>query len=243
MNRGIFIVGTDTEVGKTVVSAGLALNMKALGINVGVMKPVASGCRQVGRTLISDDAVFLMEAADNEFPRLSSPYRLREPLAPSVAAEIDDVEIDITNILFAYRELQKNYEYVIVEGAGGIFSPITADTCVVDLIKKMYLSVVVVGRIGLGTINHTLLTIESLRARGIEVKGIVLNGLDPKSASLAELTNPRLLTSMTDVPLLGVLPKIEMLSVEKCIFSDLTETFNRNIAFHSLLGKQPLVEA
>ena len=235
MKNGVFVVGTDTEVGKTVVAAGLALVLKEAGVNVGVMKPVASGCIEAGKTMISPDAVFLMEAAENQFASLSSPYRLKESLAPSVAAELENIEIDVSRILFAYRELRKNY--VIVEGAGGLFAPIKKDFFISDLIKKMHLSVIIVGRIGLGTINHTLLTIEALKTRGIEIEGIIFNGLDPQKASFSELSNPRLISSLTDVPLLGVLPKVDFLSVERCVFGVLLETFKRNIAVHKLLEK------
>lgn len=236
MNKGIFVVGTDTEVGKSVVSAGLAFALRHKGVDVGVMKPVASGCISRGNSLISEDAVFLMEAAKNQFTKLISPVRLKEPLAPILAAEMEDKQVNIRKVLVAYRELRNKHEYIVVEGAGGIFCPLTRDYYVVDLVKDMKLSVLVVARIGLGTINHTLLTVESLRARGIEVKGIVLNGLSPESTSVAELTNPKLLASLTDVPVLGVLPKIEFLSVEKCIFGELEESFLKNIHYERLLN-------
>src|SRR3990167_9577194 len=102
--RGIFITGTDTSVGKTVVAAGLALVLRERGMKVGVMKPVATGCLGEGKRLVSTDAVFLMEAAENEYPALTNPFRFRHPLAPSVASVIERREIPIEKIRRAYRE-------------------------------------------------------------------------------------------------------------------------------------------
>ncbi len=236
MKHGIFVVGTDTGVGKTVVAAGLALVLKEKKVQVGVMKPVASGCRQAGKTLVSEDAVFLMEAAENQFPALSNPIRLREPLAPLVAADAEGLEVDIQKVLFAFWELKKNYDYVIVEGIGGILVPLSEGYFVTDLIKSMNLSVIIVGRISLGAINHTLLTIEALRARGIEIEGIILNGLNPSSQSLAELTNPKVIEKLGKIPILGVLPQIEALSVEKCTLGILKEVFKKSVKFDTLLS-------
>lgn len=221
MPKGIFILGTDTDVGKTVVTAGLACAFRARGIRVGVMKPVASGCIAYGDMRVSEDIVFLMEAARNEYTSLSSPIRLKEPLAPSVAAEIEGTEIDVSKILRAYRQLGRQYDTILVEGVGGLCVPVRDDYFVSDLIRDLGLPVIIVGRIGLGTINHTLLTIEALRSRGITIAGVVLNGLDPQSKSLAEATNPSVIEKLGAVRLLGVLPQIEGLSVRDCRYGDL----------------------
>ncbi|MFH1383557.1 MAG: dethiobiotin synthase [Candidatus Omnitrophota bacterium] len=236
MKQGIFVVGTDTNVGKTVVAAGLALVLRKRGLRVGVMKPIASGCKQVGNTLVSLDAVFLMEAAENQFSALTNPIRLKEPLAPSVAAEIEGREVNVQKVSFAFRELQKNYDFVIVEGIGGLLVPLGTDYYVSDLVRSLHLSVLIVGRISLGTINHTLLTVEALRARGIAIEGIVLNGLDPRSSSLAELTNPKVIETLSKVRILGVLPQIEMLSVDACAFGNLCDVFEKNINIEPLLS-------
>ena len=240
MKHGIFIVGTDTGIGKTVVTAGLAFALKERGVSVGVMKPIASGCRCIGNALVSDDAVFIMEAAENQFPALTNPIRLRESLAPSVAAEIEEQEIDIQKVLFAFWELKKNYDYVIVEGIGGLLVPLCNRYFVADLIKSLHLSTLIVGRISLGTINHTLLTIEALRARGIEIAGVILNGLHTDSASLAELTNPKVIEQLGNIPLLGVLPHVEMLHVEKCTFGNLKDIFKKSINVDTLFNAIPV---
>src|SRR3989338_2550499 len=111
LKPGIFIVGTDTNVGKTVVAAGLALVLKSRGMKVGVMKPVATVCYGASSRLVSSDAVYLWEAAENEYPSLTSPSRYRNPLAPHVAATFENKEVDIKAICRAFRELQKHYDY------------------------------------------------------------------------------------------------------------------------------------
>jgi dethiobiotin synthetase len=229
MKNGIFIVGTDTGVGKTVVAGGLALALRKRGISVGVMKPIATGCRMMGKTLVSDDAVFLLEAAENQFPQLSNPVRFTESLAPLVASEVEEKPIVPQDIFKAYTSLQKEYDYIIVEGIGGVLVPLWKDYFVADLVRDFKLSVIVVGRIGLGTINHMLLTIEALRARSIEIKGVILNGLREKSASIAELTNPRVVEELSKVKLLGVLPHIEGLSIEKACWFDLVKIIQKHI--------------
>ena len=133
---GIFVTGTDTGVGKTVVAAGLALVLKERGMKVGVMKPVATGCIGEGKRLISEDAVFLFEAAENEFPPLVNPLRFRSPLSPNVASVIEKKEIPIEKILKAYRELQHHYDYLIVEGIGGLLVPLTPEYYVANLIHE-----------------------------------------------------------------------------------------------------------
>jgi dethiobiotin synthetase len=234
MHKGLFILGTDTDVGKTVVTAGLAVAFGTRGLRVGVMKPVASGCFACGNTLISADVVFLMEPARNQYPGLSSPLRFREPLAPSVAAEIEGTPVDIGKIMEAYRSLKEQYDIVLVEGIGGLLVPLGNDYFVSDLINDLDVPVVIVGRIGLGTINHTLLTIEAARARGFTIAGVILNGLDPRSKSLAAATNPRVIEKLGAVKMLGVLPLVAGLSVSDCIYGDLAVQIEANIDIDSL---------
>jgi len=239
MSRGFFILGTDTGVGKTVVTAGLAMGLRSRGYSIGVMKPVASGCMEIGNSLISEDAVFLLEAAHNEFTALSNPIRYKEPLAPSVAAEIEGRPVDVGKIFFAYRELKRHYAIILVEGVGGLLVPLTEHYLISDLVHDLKTPVIIVGRIGLGTINHTLLTIEAARARGFTVAGVILNGLDPQSAGIAEATNPRVIEKIADIKLLGVLPKIDMLSVEGCMYGNLADEIEKTIDIDILLEGYP----
>ncbi len=239
MKPGIFITGTDTGVGKTVVAAGLALALRARGMKVGVMKPVATGCRGNGGGLISDDAVYLWEAAENEYPYLTNPFRFRNPLAPHVAAGLEKREIDLKKIHDAYRELQKHYDFIIVEGIGGLLVPITKDYFVSHLIREMQLPLLIVARSGLGSINHTLLTLDAAVIRGFQIRGIIFNRVPAVNCSLADMTNPKVIHELSGAPILGTLPDIEELDVETCRFGFLREVFEERISIEKIITQVP----
>lgn len=233
--KGIFITGTDTGVGKTIVSAGLALALKAKGIRVGVMKPVATDCFGPNDRLVSMDAAYLMEAAENEFPPLVNPLRYRNPLAPQVAATIEKKEVNIESVYKAFETLQKLYDFVIVEGIGGLLVPIMKDYYVTNLIKELNIPTLIVSRPGLGSINHTLLTIEACAIRGIEVAGIIFNRMPVANYSLAEITNPKVIHDLSAVPVLGNLPEIPDANVESGTFGKLQEIFEQRIQVDKIL--------
>jgi dethiobiotin synthetase len=236
MKAGIFITGTDTEVGKTIVSAGLALCLRDRGIKVGVMKPVATGCYGAEERLISHDAAFLMEAAEDQFPPLHSPARFRNPLSPNVAAMLEKKEVNVDRILKSFRDLGKHYDYMIVEGIGGIMVPLKKDYYVANLIRDMKLPVIVVSHAGLGAINHALLTVDAAMIRGLEIKGIIFNRVAVSNYSLAELTNPKVIHDLSGVPILGSLPDIDDLQVESCSFGRLKDVFRERIQVDRILG-------
>jgi dethiobiotin synthetase len=236
MKAGIFITGTDTDVGKTVISAGLALVLRGRGMKVGVMKPVATGCYGGEERLVSPDAVFLLEAAENEYPALTSPSRFRNPLSPNVAAMLEKKEVDIPDILKSYRELQKHYDFIIVEGVGGLMVPLKKDYYVANLIRDMGLPIVIVSYAGLGAINHTLLTVDAATIRGLEVRGIIFNRVSVSNYSMAELTNPKVIHDLSGVPILGSLPNIDGLNMDACQFGRLKEIFQERIRLDKILG-------
>jgi len=240
MKPGIFITGTDTNVGKTVVAAGLAMVLKSRGFKVGVMKPVATGCQGPDHHLISMDAVFLWEAAENEYPSLSSPSRYRNPLAPHVAAQVERKEVDLKQIHHAYRELQKNYDVIIVEGIGGLMVPLAKDYFVANLIREFQLPIVVVSHSGLGAINHTLLTIDAALIRGFEVKGVIFNRVPVANVSLAELTNPKVIHELSGVPILGSLPEMPDLNIDTCHYGQLKEVFEERICVDKIISMPAL---
>ena len=207
MNKGIFITGTDTGVGKTFVAAGLIAAMMEKGLDVCPMKPVESGCKERKGELIPADAMALLKASGaNESVELINPYRLKHPLAPSVAAEIEDVRINRKKIISAYTRLSEKYDLTIVEGAGGVMTPIYGKYLFLDLAGDLALPVVIVARPGLGTINHTLLTIEALRSRGLDVFGVIINSAEKSKKGLSEKTNPAVIEELGKVRVLGIVP-------------------------------------
>lgn len=204
--RGIFVTGTDTGVGKTISAATLARLLRANGVNVGVMKPVTSGCSEVDGELISEDAVLLCEAAGVSNSDDVAPYRLREAVAPAEAAKIDGVRIEFERIKESYQRLSAIYDYIIVEGAGGLMVPLSGGLLVADLARELDLPLLVVARPDLGTINHTVLTCFAAQQMGLSVAGVIINGM-PKNPGLAESSAPHHIGSLCGAPVLGVWPR------------------------------------
>jgi dethiobiotin synthetase len=205
---GFFITGTDTGVGKTLIAGSVARALALQGRRVGVMKPFESGCRREGRIVIPNDALFLRTMAGTQDDlALICPYALERPLAPAIAAHKQRVRIDLRKITAAFKRISTRYEITLVEGAGGIMVPINRNHLLIDVVRLLNLPLIVVARTGLGTINHTLLTIrEALRA-GIRVRGIILNKMTPEMDE-SEDTNPAFITRFTRMPILGQMPYI-----------------------------------
>jgi len=196
--KGIFVTGTDTGVGKTLVAAGLARLLSNRGVPTGVFKPVASGGK------VSADGKLLQKAAklpDLAYPSIV-PLHYRQPLAPYVAAWKEG-KADLSKVEKAYQKAKASCDFLIVEGVGGVQVPIAEKFYVTDWMKKWDLPVLVVARAGLGTINHTLLTVEALQRRKIKVIGVLVNGYRGKTVS--ERTNVRALRSLLDIPVFGPL--------------------------------------
>jgi dethiobiotin synthetase len=205
MSRGIFITGTDTGVGKTVVAAVLARLLRMRGVKVGVMKPVTSGCREENGRLVSDDALLLSQAAGVPCSDDVAPYLLREPVAPAEAAKIDGVMLDFGRIREAYDRLAAGHDYMIVEGAGGLMVPLAGGLLVADLARQLGLPLLVVARPDLGTINHTVLTCFAAQQMDLRVAGVVVNNY-PGAPGLAERSAPHQIGSLCGAPVLGIWP-------------------------------------
>ena len=199
------MTGTGTGVGKTFVGAALATLLKERGIDVGVMKPAETGVADPYASRYSADAALLAAAAGvDDPPDLVVPYRLREPLAPAIAAEVEGRKISAEIVLSAYAELSRLHEFLIVEGAGGIAVPFDEDLDIAGLIRALDLPLLVVSPTGLGAINGCVLTVEYARARRLEIPGILLN-LRRKVPDVAEHTNPRVIARLTGRPVYGPL--------------------------------------
>jgi dethiobiotin synthetase len=203
---GLFITGTDTDVGKTYVGAMIARALNSAGHRVGVYKPVASGCRREGDRLIPDDALLLWRAAGEpgQFDRVC-PQCFQAPLAPHLAARAEGKEIDKHLLRDGLDYWRSCSDIVLVEGAGGLLSPLGDTDYVADLARDFGFPLVVVARNALGTINHTLLTLHAAQTlhNGLKVAGIVLNNPTPPGADLSTNSNPRELASRSSVPLLA----------------------------------------
>lgn len=199
--KGIFVAGTDTAVGKTYVAAGLAAALRAKGVNVGVFKPFESG---VGNG--HEDSKILKEASGSTDPEdWINPYRFEEALAPAVAAERAGVAIDWCGMTDAFESIAIKHRFMIVEGAGGLLVPLTNGKTNIDLIRECEFPVLLVARLGLGTINHTLLSLEALASRKIPCVGVVLNQTTAET-TIAERTNPDVLRKLSPVPVFGPIP-------------------------------------
>ena len=214
--RGVFVTGTDTGVGKTVVAAALAAWCRARGLDVAVMKPVASGGRWLRegarRRLVSGDALALAQAAGAREPwRLVNPVCFREPIAPWAAAQRERRPIRCAKLVADFQQLAGRHAFVIVEGAGGLLVPLSRDETMADLAGQFGLPLLIVARAGLGTQNHTLLSLACARSRGLTVSGVILNQERPPSGNrLLEdrvvRSNIEALTRLARVPVVGPLP-------------------------------------
>jgi dethiobiotin synthetase len=172
----VFVTGSDTGVGKTFVAAALASALRGAGVGVGVMKPVATGCRGSGRRLRSDDADRLIGAArSSDGYEEVCPCRYAPPLGPSVAARLAGRPIRLGRLVLAWERLSRRHRFTVVEGIGGLAVPLSGSADVADLAVRLRLPVIVVAADRLGVLNHTRLTAAYAESRGLTVLGAVLN--------------------------------------------------------------------
>jgi dethiobiotin synthetase len=183
--------------------------LKHRGYRVGVMKPAETGCEESDGKLVPDDALRLKQASGCEFPlEAVCPYRLREPLAPSVAADREGVQVDIDRIIDLYNDMSLAHDITLVEGAGGLMVPLLPSYTYADLASVLKLPVLVIAANRLGAINHLLLTLEHASCKGLNVLGYVLNEIE-KGPSLAAETNREALSFLTGVRCAGEFPYLE----------------------------------
>lgn len=214
MAKGIFITGTDTGVGKTVIAGAIVRVLKRKGLKVGVMKPVETGCTKEGDVLIPSDGEFLKYMADLDISiNEITPYRFETPVAPLVASEVEGRYINPEKILEAYKTLTRKFDFVIVEGIGGLMVPINEGLFVADLVSYMGIPLVIVSINKLGTINHTFLTVDSARSKGLDIKGLIVNDMRQGDDISAD-SNISVIKRLIDVPVVGVFPFIDNLTRE-----------------------------
>jgi dethiobiotin synthetase len=206
--RGIFITGTDTGVGKTLVTSALVRCLTQRGIAVGVMKPIETGVSRSAKA--QSDGARLQRAAGSHDPIAEvCPYVFRLPVAPLSAARAEGRTVRVATIIRAFRALRQKHDLVAVEGVGGVLAPITSSLNLSDLIYRMKLAAIVVGQSGLGGINQALLTLQALRRRKIPIVALVLSQRRPvltKTARVQERSTVSLLRRLAGVPVVGPLP-------------------------------------
>ena len=201
--KGVFIAGTDTNVGKTVVTAALGMALQQTGSTVGIMKPVETGTTPDETT--SDGQRLKRFFASYGNVGVRGLYCFASPVAPLEAARARQQLIDVEVILDAYRTFAVHHDYVLVEGVGGILVPLTHARDVRDLIQLLGLPCLIVSRTRLGAINHARLTLMGLRQAGIRILGILLNDTDTNGEE-QQASTVKLLRELSDVPVLGPLP-------------------------------------
>jgi len=229
--KGYFVTGTDTGVGKTAITAGIAGSLRNLGVNVGVMKPIATGYQQK-TGYKSSDVTILAEAAGIKDPEdLINPVFLPIPTSPYDASKLLSVPIDMPLILTKFKKLLSLHDVILIEGIGGIMTPITKNFFVADMIKAMAIETIIVTRATLGTLNHTVMTCKMCKDYDIKVKGLVINNFDEKG-SPAEKSAPTTLYELTGINIIGIIPFIKDLNqIDKMI-----EMVSKKIDVHSLIS-------
>jgi dethiobiotin synthetase len=213
--KGLFITATDTGVGKTMIAGAIARLLTDEGARVGAYKPIATGCGRGPYGLVSADAEFMSMCTNNVEPvTVINPITYQTPAAPIVCQAKENRVVDFEAIASIYQSLCQRTDMVLVEGIGGVRVPLSDGVDLLDLMREFALPVVVVARPNLGTINHTLLTVDAIRAAGLYVAGIVINGYNYATAGAAEETVAAILYQWTKAPVLAVVPHDPLSSVE-----------------------------
>ncbi len=206
--KAYFITGTDTGVGKTAITAGIAGSMRKVGVNVGVMKPIATGMQQKTGFKSADVSIIVEASGTNDSEALINPVFLPIPVSPYDATKLLSLPIDMSLILASFTKLISLHDILLVEGIGGIMTPITKNFFVADMIKVMGIEAIIVTRSTLGTLNHTVMTCHLCNQYGIKVRGLVINNFDEKGSN-AEKNAPATLHEITGCDILGVVPFIK----------------------------------
>jgi dethiobiotin synthetase len=207
MKPAYFIAGTDTGVGKTLITSALVHRYAQSGMRSVGMKPVAAGCEWQDGRLMSEDVVQLVAAGNIEVDLdLVNPYAFAPPIAPHIAAEKAGVSIDLSLIGEAFERLHGQVDSVMVEGVGGFRVPLGPETDTADLAQRLGLPVLLVVGMRLGCINHTLLTVDAIQARGLRLAGWIANCIDPEMAVLDD--NIAALRQRVPAPCVGIVPSL-----------------------------------
>ncbi|MDQ0285801.1 dethiobiotin synthetase [Desulfofundulus luciae] len=239
MGRGCLVTGTDTGVGKTVITAALVGVWRRRGIDAVAIKPVQSGAIEANGQLVPEDVVFYRHVASlpQSIDELNL-YRFTPAVSPHLAAKLSGERVEPSRVVDFCRKVLQRHELVLIEGAGGLCVPLSGpDFTVADLARELSLPLLVVARPGLGSINHTVLTVAYAQNRGLPVAGIIINGLKAEEAGPAEKDNPGIIAAMTGVSVLGMVPYLPGVSVEKGSADGLVETVENTVVWEDLVSR------
>ena len=225
--KSFFITGTDTDVGKTYITAGLAVTLRKMGLDIGVMKPFAAGTAQK-KGFKSEDIEILSKAAQvNDPENLINPQFFKISASPYTVWKKLKIKPKVPTILSSFKKLSKLHETILVEGMGGVMTPILKDYYITNLIKDMKIPAILVTRSKVGTVNHTIMTVKMCEKYKIPIKGIIINNFD-RGYPVKQLTSD--LQNLTGIKVLGSIPFLKDLSD-----TSLYRIFKKNIDLSSLL--------
>jgi len=241
VSRGIFIIGTDTDAGKTVISAGLLYLLLKNKYRAAYFKPVASGETDISGVKMTIDAAFVKRAAGfSEDQKLVTPFSFADAVAPHLAARLVHRAIDVAVIQKSLDELINRYDVIIGEAAGGLAVPLNDEGYMqYELIRKLGFPCLLVARAGLGTINHTLLTLNVAERVGLKIKGIIINGAGP---TLIEQDNVATIKKLSGVRAIFTLPPLVSVDTEKLQAGNLREVFERTIDIDDIVALMETLE-
>lgn len=229
--KSYFVSGTDTEVGKTYVAAGLARAIRKNGVNVGIMKPYAANSQPQSNYRSKDVEILASAAQINDPEDLLNPYFFAIPASPFTAAKKLGISINNQIVLDGFKKLSRLHDVMLVEGMGGILTPIMPDYFIANLIKDMDLETLIVTRTKIGTVNHTLATIQACEKYNVKIGGLIINDFDSDAYVAQELKQD--LEELTGITVIGILPRIDNFSIEK--FSQIV---SNTINVNSLINRQ-----
>ncbi|MFZ3073219.1 MAG: dethiobiotin synthase [Thermodesulfobacteriota bacterium] len=219
MKKAFFITGTGTNAGKTFFAASLALTLKKKGLKIGVMKPIETGCALKGGRLVPKDALLLKKAASSKDPiNLINPYRFAPPLSPNIAARLSGKKIDFRRIKRLFENILSENDVTLIEGAGGLLTPLSGKKTVLDLIRYLNIPAILVTPSRLGCVGQTLLAIRYSKKAGIKIKGVVLSRVSKKSDPSVKYNAEELKNLGT--PIMGEMPylkKGKIAEIENCV--------------------------
>jgi len=225
--KSYFIAGTDTDVGKTYIAAGMARYFKLEGHDVGIMKPYAAGLHK-NQPYKSKDVEILANAAKiNDSDELINPYFFTIPASPFTAAKQLQISIDNDLVLESFKKLSSLHEIMLVEGMGGILTPIFKNYFITNLIQDLGLDTIIVTRTRIGTVNHTLLTCKICERFDISIKGIIINDFDSTGYNANNLKND--LEELTNIPVLGIIPQVDSFDI-----NNMAKIISKNISMNKL---------